>query len=50
VVLGRHGCICHRRDDQSRAKQAKDRLSHDLSPSISLARRDACKRTLRDEG
>jgi hypothetical protein len=29
VVLGRHDCICHRRDNQSRAEQAKDRLSKD---------------------
>jgi hypothetical protein len=40
-VLGRHGRICHRCDNQSRAKQAKDRPSHDLSPSISLICRDA---------
>ena len=40
-VLGRHGCICHRRDNQSQAKQAKDCLSHYLSPSISVICHDA---------
>jgi hypothetical protein len=47
-VLGRHGRICHRSNNQSGAEQAKKRLSHYLSPSISLVCRDACKHPSRN--
>jgi hypothetical protein len=40
-VVGRHDCIRRRRDNHSRAKQAKNRLSHYRSSSISLICRDA---------
>jgi hypothetical protein len=39
VVLGRHRCIGHRRDNENRAKQAKDGLSHRSSPSFIVMHR-----------